>query len=74
VSFFLYSDKDITLKTNDLSAPSQTKAITAKQLFWWNADQAGVNPLTVDITKLFLVNTGLADASVKAGFLLDVDS
>jgi hypothetical protein len=73
VSFYIYSDKDITLKTNDLSAPSQTKAITAKKLFWWNTDQ-GVNPLTVDITKLFFVNAGLVDAKIKGGFLLDVDA
>jgi hypothetical protein len=73
VSFYVYSDKDITLKTNDLSAPTQTKAITAKKLFWWNTDQ-GSNPLTSDITKLFFVNAGADDAKIKGGFLLDVDA
>jgi hypothetical protein len=74
VSFYVYSDKDVTLKTNDTSSPTQTIPITAKKLFWWNTDQ-GVNPLTGDITKLFFVNASVTDdAKIKAGFLLDVDS
>jgi hypothetical protein len=74
VSFAIYSTKDITLKTNDLSAPAQTQAIVEKVAFGWNEDDPGANPLTVDVTKHFLVNDGDDDAVVKASFLLDLDT
>jgi hypothetical protein len=74
VSFYIYSDKNVTLKTNDTSAPTQTIAITAKKLFWWNTDHSGTNPLTADVTKFFFVNAGADDAKIKGAFLLDVDS
>lgn len=74
VSFAIYPTKDITLKTNDLSSPTQTIAIDEKIALGWNTDDNGANPLTADITKLFLVNAGLVDADVKASFLLDLDT
>lgn len=74
VSFFIYSDKDVTLKTNDDGTPDQTIALDAKKPLWWNTDANGTNPLTTDITKLSFVNAGLEDAKIKCGFLLDVDS
>ena len=72
-SFAIYSDKEVTLKTNDLSAPAQTLTLKAKVALGWNTDDPAANPLTVDITKFFLTNAGLADAKVKGSFLVDVD-
>ena len=77
VSFFIYSDKDVTLKTNSTGAPAQTIALQAKKMLDWRNDDIGANPLTVDITKLFFVNAGgtaADDAKIKGGFLLDVDA
>jgi hypothetical protein len=77
VSFFIYSDKDVTLKSNSTGAPAQTIALDAKKMLDWRSDDVAANPLTVDITKLFFVNAGSTaadDAKIKFGFLLDVDS
>lgn len=72
VSFYVVSNKAVTLKTNNNITPDQTFVLVANEPLWWNTDQTGLNPLTTDITTLFFVNGGLADATVKGGFLLDL--
>lgn len=73
VSFYVYSDKALTLNTNSNLSPDQTFALEAKKPLWWNTDANGANPLTIDVTKLYFDNTlGALDASVKGGFLLNL--
>jgi hypothetical protein len=74
VQFYVASDKDVKLNTNALADvdADQTLNLVAKEALLWNGDLAGVNPLTTDITKLYLINDGDTDAVVKGGFLLDV--
>jgi hypothetical protein len=72
-SFFIRSNKALTLKTNDDGSPDQTISLAANVALAWNAvDSLGSNPLTADITKLTFVNAGLVDAVVTAGFLLNL--
>ena len=72
VSFFIESTVAVTLKTNSTGSPAQTIALAAKKAFHWNnLDAINVNPLTTNITKLFFVNAGAADATIVGGFLLN---
>jgi hypothetical protein len=72
-SFFIVSDKDVRFDTNAIGhAGGETFDLVAKKPLWWNTDQEGDNPLTIDITTgLFFVNDGALDANVKGGFLVD---
>lgn len=74
ISFFIYSDQAVTLKTNSSSSPTQTIPISAKKAYGWNTDQPGSNPLTSDVTKFYLVNASGTDAAVKASFLLNLSA
>lgn len=73
----LYSDKAITIKTNDDETPDDTFELAAKkQLFWFSDLDAatGLNasvPVTTDLTALYVTNEGSSSANFKARFLLD---
>lgn len=72
-SVFVESDQNITLKTNSSTSAAQTFSLTAKRALAWKTGDAGTNPFTTDVTKLFWDNSaGTADANVKAGFLLNL--
>jgi hypothetical protein len=73
VSFYIESDQDVTLKVNSTVSPDLTVSLSAKKAFWWNIDQlpTNVNPLTVNITKLYFINAGATVANLKGGFLVN---
>jgi uncharacterized membrane protein AbrB (regulator of aidB expression) len=74
-SFYIESDQPVTVNTNIQATPAQTFDLVAKVGLLWNTARHDTNPLTVDITKLFFDNTsGLVDANVKCGFLVNVGS
>jgi hypothetical protein len=57
-SLWLYSDKDLTIKTNSTSAPDDTIALKAGVPLPWESTTGYFdNPLTVDVTKFYLTNT-----------------
>ncbi len=80
VSFFMKCDYDVEVRTNSWVSPSQTFNIAAKQGMAWNDQNFPINttnPLTVDITKLYVRNKGTKDgvapttpgtATFNAGF------
>lgn len=72
-SFYIYSDQDVKLNTNDVDDvdADQTFNLKAKVPLYWNSDRPETNPLTADITSLFFINDGETDANVKGGFLLN---
>jgi len=87
VSFFIKSDTDVQIRTNSQTVPSQTFNLTANLSFAWNnanIPQPTANPLTVDVTALYIFNkgtvkgvtplTGLKVALVIGGFLLEQES
>ena len=74
VSFYVYCDKAVTVKTNSNASPSQTFSLLAKEPLAWKTDDLAANPLTIDVTKWFVHNAGADDGSVKAGFLLDLSA
>jgi hypothetical protein len=75
VSFGIEGTAALQMETNARgTGHTQTYALAAKKgLGWDNTDQVNANPLlSVDITKIFFTNAGLADATVVGGFLLDI--
>jgi len=64
-SIFLYSDGDLTLKTNSSSVPDQTITIKSGVPFFWTKDMGITNPLTTDVTKFYFVNAGAVDVNVN---------
>ena len=72
VSFFIISDKDVTLTVNDDGSPDQTITLDAGKMIGWNTDSLDPNPLTsTTITNLTFTNAGDSAAKIKASFLID---
>lgn len=71
VSMFMYSTKDVSVKTNSNVSPTQTLSLLAKKATSWNTDSAATNPLTNDVTKFYVHNAGADDAAINFSFLLD---
>lgn len=70
ISFLMYSDQAITVKTNSSSAPAQTFLLQAGIGFTWNSARPDANPLTTDITDFYITNAGAVDANIQFSFLL----
>jgi hypothetical protein len=69
-SLFILSDKDLTLKTNSSGSPGNTLTLTANKPLVWYQGCGLANPITVDVTKLFL--TAATAARVRVKVLCDV--
>ena len=69
-SFMLWSDQALTVKTNSSTAPVQTIALAGNQEITWGTGQAGTNPITTDVTALFVTNAGSVDSKFKLRVLL----
>src|ERR1043166_8370874 len=78
ISFFMVCDQDSRVRTNSETVPVQEFNMTAgKALAWNNASipQPSANPLTTNITKLFVYNKSTTKtANFQAGFLTDQES
>lgn len=73
VSLFFSCDKAVTMDTNALGGSGgQSIALAANKAYGWNNLMPTVNPITVNITKIFVTNAGIADATFKADILLDL--
>ncbi len=71
-SLVIFSDKDVTIKTNSAGAPDDTLAVVAGVPLIWYEGAAGANPLTTDVTTLHIANAGADDANVQIRALQDV--
>lgn len=69
-SMLLYSDQTVTVKTNSTVAV-QTLTLTAKKAVVWATDHIETCPLTSNVTKIFVTNSGSSAANLKFRFLLD---
>lgn len=63
-SFFVSSDQDVTIKTNNSGAPIDTLTVKANKPIVW-MDGIGIAPITADITSLFITNASGSAASIK---------
>jgi hypothetical protein len=74
-SFFVSSDKAVTLNLNDNISPDQFFDLAAGVALAWKETDLATNPITVGaITKLYFKNLGADDAKVRAGFILELAS
>lgn len=74
VSFYIESDQAVTLHTNSNTTPVQTFSLAAGTALAWNSGNnpnLGTNPLTTNVTAIYVVNAGAATATIKGGFLLN---
>lgn len=73
VSLFLSSTQSAEVNTNAADgAGGQTITLEANKGFAWNNTFSGSNPITANITKIFVTNNGTKDATFRAGFLMDL--
>ena len=74
VSLFMAATADLTIKTNHSGsnpAPDNTIALKAMVPLVWNADSYFTNPLTADVTKLYVSNAGAVDTVLEIAALQD---
>jgi len=70
-AFAIFSDVDITLKTNSSGSPANTLALKAGIPYIWTTDSYDTFKLTTDVTSLFFVNAGSVDANIKVTVVAD---
>jgi hypothetical protein len=61
-SLFILCSKAATINTNDLAggSPDDTIVLTAGVPFRWTSTSPFANPLTVDVTKIYVTSSGAA--------------
>lgn len=64
-SILIYSSGIVTLKTNNDTTPAQTIPLVAGQQINWGHDFASANPITADVTEIFIDNAQTTAATVK---------
>ena len=69
-ALLIYSSTALTIKTNVSGSPVQTLVLTAGQTIVWGTDHLEANPVTADVTKLFLSNDTASIATVKIRVLI----
>ncbi len=74
VSFVLHSSAvNVTVNTNSANAVGgQTFDLTAAKGTGWNNTMSFANPLSVDVTALFIINAGTVATTFRGSFLLAV--
>lgn len=69
VALNISANTPLTIKTNSSSAPANTLNVGAALPLIWTADMNGTNPITADVTELFVSN---ASATVAATLIINV--
>jgi len=64
-SLMMWSDQALTVKTNSSTTPGQTISLAANVMLEWGVGLGETNPITVDVTKLFVTNAGTTNAKLK---------
>jgi len=71
VSFFVELDQAGTFDTNAHGgAGGNTFPLAAKTALFWNNTLQNANPITVNVTSIFISNTSSVAATAKGGFLI----
>jgi len=69
VAIILATDQDVTVKTNSSGSPVDTLIVKKTAGVVWANDYATTNPITADVTKLFVANAGAVDAKFNVRVL-----
>lgn len=72
-SLYMFSDQDITIETNNSSAPTDTFVLQANSPYIFNVDQGVYNSnlITADVTAIYLTNASGSTANFKLRVLTD---
>jgi len=70
-AILLASDQAITVEVNSSSAPDQIFTLLANQPLLWLYGDPIANPITQDITKLYITNASGAAAALEVRAILD---
>jgi hypothetical protein len=71
VSFFVELDQAGVFDTNAHGgAGGNTFPLAANVAFWWNNTLQNANPITVNVTSIFISNSSAVAATAKGGFLI----
>lgn len=70
-AIYISSDYDCTLKTNSSGSPDQTLNIAGGKPFMWVTGSGITNPLTTDVTSLYLSNGSANSNTVKIRVSID---
>lgn len=69
---YIVSDKAVTLKTNSSGSPDNTITLAANKPLLWYVGCGITNPLTVDVTGIYIANASGSTATIEFRFLQDV--
>jgi hypothetical protein len=64
-SLFILSTKDVSFQTNSAGSPTNTIELKANVAYVWTFDSGITNPLTADVTAVYLTNPGASAARVQ---------
>lgn len=70
-SIYISSSLALTVETNSSSAPDDTLSVPAGGALVWTAQDGTANPLTANVTKVFLTATGSGSSAVEIRVLQD---
>lgn len=62
---------ELVIKTNSTSSPGDTLTITPTNGIGWSSGDSADNPLSVDVTKIYVTNNGTAKANLFVRALVD---
>lgn len=63
---YMVSDEDVTVEANDGSTPDFTISLVAdRELLWRASDSYFSNPVTDDVTDLYITNTSGSTAAIE---------
>jgi len=71
VSFFMLSDQDITVETNNGGAPDDTISLSADIPYIWTTDSYDSFQLGTDVTALFITNASGSTATLNVRVIQD---
>lgn len=64
LSFFLVSDQDVTIETNDGTTPDDTIELVAGKPYVWDVDDYSAFLLGTDVVSIFVTNNSGATATI----------
>lgn len=70
-SFYVVSDRQVTLETNNASAPTNTLTLKAGVPYLWNTDSYDTFKLTGDVTIIYVTNASGGTAQLEFRILQD---
>lgn len=70
-ALYMVSSRAVTIETNSSSSPAQTITLAANVPLVWTVSDPDANPLTVDVTKIFVTNASGGSADIEIRVLVD---